>query len=154
MSFQVNNITSRESLFKIIELFFVLIVFLLFRVGHNGDVLHWGLGPGVQMSERAENDLVTGILTSTVYLFIVMVLLLGIILGDTGKYTLLLFNVCGFFLYIAVGSSQIYIYRSRHRPAENKDTALSMGSMAIITSFMFAVDSTLSVMDVFRQRDS
>merc|ERR1719322_1930594 len=56
------------------------------------------------MRERAENDLVVGTLTSTTFLFIVLVLLLGVILGDTGKHTLFLFNLCGFLLYIAVGS--------------------------------------------------
>ena len=56
-------------------------------MGNKGDVLHWGEGPEVVMRERAENDLVVGTLTSTTYLFIVLVLLIGVILGDTGKYT-------------------------------------------------------------------
>ena len=38
-------------------------------------------------AERAENDLVFGILTSTGYLFIIIVLMVGIVLGDTPTLT-------------------------------------------------------------------
>ena len=82
-------------------------------------------------AERAENDLVFGILTSTGYLFIIIVLMVGIVLGDTPTLTvslcyitsyrelhiptlsyfqLLLFNFFGFVFFIALGSEQIYIY--------------------------------------------
>ena len=90
-------------------------------------------GAGFLGSERAENDLVMGVLTSTGYLFIVLVLMIGISFNDTGKTTvsyhtlrmlskdfvqLLLFNLFGFLFYISAGSSQVYIYRSDMRPTK------------------------------------
>ena len=63
---------------------FILIVFLLFRVGQNGDILHWGEGPGA--GARAEDELVVGTFTSSGYLFIVLVLMVGAACGDQGKY--------------------------------------------------------------------
>ena len=62
-----------------------MIVFLLFRVGDRGSIVSWGAG--FLDSERAENDLVMGVFTSTGYLFIVLVLMIGISFNDTGKVT-------------------------------------------------------------------
>ena len=61
-------------------------MFLIFRLGDSGDSFHWGFGPLVG-TERAENDMILGILASTGYFFIVIVLMLGIVMGDTGKYS-------------------------------------------------------------------
>ena len=67
---------------------FVFIVFMIFRLGDSGDSFHWGSGPLNQVTtEREENDLVFGILTSTGYFFIVLVLMVGLVLGDTGKFS-------------------------------------------------------------------
>lgn len=59
-------------------------MFLLFRVGQNGDILPWGEGPGA--GARAEDELVVGTFTSSGYLFIVLVLMAGAACGDRGKY--------------------------------------------------------------------
>ena len=79
---------------------------------------------------------------------------------------MLLFNLCGFLLYIAIGSSQIATYRSERRPLvmvirllsltywwprlfQKTHTIYSMGAMAILTSLLFLFDTTLSIMDIF-----
>ena len=65
----------------------ILIVFLLFRLGRSGDVFHWGYYESCPLNERAENEMVLGVTTSTGYLYIVLILLVGIAMGDTGRYT-------------------------------------------------------------------
>ena len=44
-------------------------------------------GTELVMTERAENDLVFGVLTSVGYFFITIVLVVGILMGDKQKYT-------------------------------------------------------------------
>ena len=61
-------------------------MFLLFRVGQNGDILHWHWGEGPAAGARAEDELVVGTFTSSGYLFIVLVLMVGAACGDQGKY--------------------------------------------------------------------
>jgi len=149
MGFQASNFTSRAFLMKIVQLFFVFIVFMIFRLADSGDSFHWGNGPLVG-TERAENDMILGILTSTGYFFIVLVLMVGIVMGDTSKFSLCLFNLFGFLFYLSAGSSQIYVYRSQHRPHTGKHKADAMGAMAILTSFTFLVDTVWSAMDIMR----
>ena len=106
-------------------------VFLIFRLGRSGDILHWGYDGSCLPTETEENQLVFGITTSTTYLYIVLVLMVGIALGDSGQFIvtasqqninnpnvlqLLLFNLFGFLLYIALGAAQIAYYRSGERP--------------------------------------
>jgi len=190
MGFKASNIFSKAFIMKFVELFFVFIVFLLFRVGHKGDIFFWGLGPYPDlvptdppstisppnttttssspfqsevkhegfvypepyaaapfMSERAENDLIFGVLTSVGYFFITIVLMIGIVMGDKQKYTMLLFNLFGFLFFISIGSEQINVY-SRKDINSGKSRARGMGAMAILTSFTFLVDTVFSVMDV------
>ena len=87
MGFQVSNLTSRTFVLKAVEFMFVFIVFLLFRCGEGGDMHHWGQGTAVTMTERAENDLVMGTATSSVFLFIVMVIMLASLMGDKPAFT-------------------------------------------------------------------
>ena len=87
MALSVQNIVSRVFILKVVQLLFVFIVFLLFRCGDSGDVLHWGRGTCSVSRERAENILVLGTATSSVFLFIVMVLMIAVSLGDKGDYT-------------------------------------------------------------------
>eukprot|EP00092_Neocalanus_flemingeri_P015025 GFUD01016228.1.p1 GENE.GFUD01016228.1~~GFUD01016228.1.p1 ORF type:complete len:157 (+),score=22.49 GFUD01016228.1:75-545(+) len=150
MAFQVSNLTSRVFLMKLLQLLFVFIVFMIFRLGASGDAFHWGRGPFVMESERAENDLVFGILTSTGYFFIVLVLMVGIVLGDTSKISMFLFNLFGFLFYIGAGSSEIFVYRSHNRPSTGEHKGKAMGAMAILTSFTFLVDTVWSAMDIIR----
>ena len=65
----------------------ILIVFLIFRLGRNGDIFHWGYYGSCSLSERAENEMVLGVMTSTGYLFVVLILMVGVAMGDTGPYT-------------------------------------------------------------------
>ena len=44
-------------------------------------------GMFLTLTERAENDLIFGVLTSVGYLFITIVLMIGILMGDRQKYT-------------------------------------------------------------------
>merc|ERR1712215_246600 len=45
MGFRPNNLMTKAFIMKFVELFFVFIVFLLFRVGQGGDIFYWGTGP-------------------------------------------------------------------------------------------------------------
>ena len=65
----------------------ILIVFLIFRLGRSGDIFHWGYHASCPLSERAENEMVLGVTTSAGYLYIVLILLVGVAMGDSGKYT-------------------------------------------------------------------
>ena len=58
---------------------------MIFRLSYSGDTFHWGLGP-FSLTERAENDLILGILASTGYFFIIIILIIGIALGDESKF--------------------------------------------------------------------
>jgi len=93
--------------------------------------------------ERPENDLVFGVLTSVGYFFITIVLMIGVIMGDDQKYTMFLFNFFGFLFFIAMGSEQIDAYK--HAPY-GVAKARAMGSMAILTSFVFLVDTVFNIM--------
>merc|ERR1711997_1108843 len=97
------------------------------------------------LSERDENDLVFGIMTTVGYWFITIVLMIGLILGDRPKMTILLFNIFGFLFFLSMGSEQIARYRGRE---EGKHTAKGMGAMAILTSFVYLVDSVFSFLDL------
>jgi len=147
MAFEAKNVMSKKFIMKLVELFFVFIVFLLFRVGQNGDAFYWGTGAAA-ISERAENDLIFGILTSVGYFYITIVLMVGIALGDRQKFTLLLFNSFGFLFYLSLGSEHISV--NSDRPTD-KPRANAMGAMAILTSFTFLVDSVFSVLDVMNE---
>merc|ERR1712002_948766 len=100
---------------------------MLFRVGADGDILAWGTN---------ENDAIFGIMTSTGFFFFTIILFLGIALGDNAKMSLFLFNLCGFFFFIALGSRQIYVWRKEFK-GQYKSTADGMGAMAILTSFLY-----------------
>ena len=82
------------------------------------------------LNERDENDLVFGIMTTVGYWFITIVLMIGLILGDRPKMTviniysflksslrlyiqILLFNIFGFLFFLSIGSEQIARYRGR-----------------------------------------
>eukprot|EP00092_Neocalanus_flemingeri_P029445 GFUD01031972.1.p1 GENE.GFUD01031972.1~~GFUD01031972.1.p1 ORF type:complete len:214 (-),score=53.80 GFUD01031972.1:33-674(-) len=207
MGFQPSNVMTKAFILKFVELFFVFIVFLLFRVGRGGDVFYWGAGPQLVteplpttttatttatttttttlatttttsnaafdkfldesefeqkyndefvspdpyatpelfMSERAENDLIFGILASVGYFYITIVLMIGILMGDRQKFTMFLFNAFGFLFFIAIGSEQIDVYK---KMPTGKSKARGMGAMAILTSFTFLVDTVFSVMDI------
>ena len=87
---------------------------MLFRVGQNGDAFYWGTGAAA-ISERAENDLIFGILTSVGYFYITIVLMVGIALGDRQKFTVMTDNlsstdypIFSFYSSIHLGSSSIY----------------------------------------------
>merc|ERR1712062_25994 len=95
------------------------------------------------LSERDENDLVFGIMTTLGYWFITIVLMIGLLLGDRPKMTILLFNVFGFLFFLSIGSEQI----ARYRGKEGKHTANGMGAMAILTSIVYLVDSVFSFLD-------
>ena len=105
MGFSLENIKSRVFIMKVLQLVrtraseclineatgqvLILIVFLIFRLGRSGDVFQWGYHAGCPLSERAENEMVLGVTTSAGYLYIVLILLVGVAMGDTGKYTVI-----------------------------------------------------------------
>jgi len=110
------------------------------------------------LNERDENDLVFGIMTTLGYWyvkiskiysgiisarFITIILMIGLLLGDRPKMTILLFNVFGFLFFLSIGSEQI----ARYRGKEGKHTANGMGAMAILTSIVYLVDSVFSFLD-------
>jgi len=191
MAFAAKNLVTKAFVMKFVELVFVFIVFLMFRVGDSGNMFHWGTGfltitdsppasstvsppPTITTStsastkqhvdahssagrggvdpyiggspiydERPENDLVFGVLTSVGYFFITIVLMIGVIMGDDQKFTMFLFNFFGFLFFIAMGSEQIDAYK--HAPY-GVAKARGMGSMAILTSFVFLVDTVFNIM--------
>jgi len=103
-----------------------------------------------KMSERAENDLVFGIMTSAGYFYITIILMVGIVLGDNARMSLFLFNLFGFLFFIAIGSEQIDI--AGHH-SQGKHTANGMGAMAILTSFVFLVDTVFVVRDLASNKE-
>jgi len=225
MGFRPSNVMTKAFIMKFVELFFVFIVFLLFRVGQKGDIFYWGAGPQyppttsttttpttttpttttpttttpttpnpttttptttttttptstatnppskkiwhespfgiaesapgyhavpyvgaeLELTESAENDLIFGVLTSVGYFFITIVLMVGILMGDKQKFTMLLFNLFGFLFFLALGSRQVHVYRHMD---SGKSKARGMGAMAIMTSFTFMVDTIFSVLEV------
>ena len=59
----------------------VFIVFMLFRVGGNGGTsVMWG---------NNTDSLIFGIMTSAGYFYIVIILLIGIVMGDNNKFTVI-----------------------------------------------------------------
>merc|ERR1711892_916076 len=103
------------------------------------------LSPDFTYSERAENDLVFGTMTSTGYLLFIIIIMLGMMMGDKMPFTLILFNFFGFLFYIAMGSEQIDAY---HGAQQGKSMARGMGAMSILTSFVFLVDTVFTVLDL------
>merc|ERR1712038_1131964 len=194
MAVEAKNVMNQHLVFKFVELVFVFIVFMIFRVGDGGNIFFWGLGPlpptttttttatttptttttttntsfernifleklfhskagadkesfkssDCVLNERDENDLVFGIMTTVGYWFITIVLMIGLLLGDRPKMTILLFNIFGFLFFLSIGSEQIARYRGR----EGKHTANGMGAMAILTSIVYLVDSVFSLLDL------
>ena len=85
----------------------MFIVFMIFRLGAKGDTFWWGtmntrdvnLDSGykgtkysslvsyISCAERAENDLIFGSLTTTAYFFGIMVMMLGVLMGDNQMFT-------------------------------------------------------------------
>merc|ERR1712062_77279 len=45
MAFEAKNVLNKHFVFKFVEFVFVFIVFMIFRVGNDGDIFYWGLGP-------------------------------------------------------------------------------------------------------------
>jgi len=159
MKFQVGNLTSRAFIMKSVELVLGFVLLLVYRLGNSGDTIHWGEGPRVPVypdppsnpfyTERAENDLIVGILASPGYFFITLVLMLGLALGDTSKYGMCLFNIFGFLFHISAGSVEIWAARkAKANGSEDEAGSLGLGSLAIIASFPFLVDSVWSIMDL------
>merc|ERR1711944_155102 len=44
MAFEAKNLVTKAFVMKFVELVFVFIVFLMFRVGDSGNMFHWGTG--------------------------------------------------------------------------------------------------------------
>merc|ERR1711872_213747 len=44
MAFAVKNLVTKAFVMKFVELVFVFIVFMMFRVGDSGNMFHWGTG--------------------------------------------------------------------------------------------------------------
>ena len=103
----------------------VFIVFMIFRVGGPSEASHvFGWGNDMDTS-------IFGIMTSVGYFYIIIILLIGIAMGDNNKFTvkcqclctlacliyiteldfqLLLFNFFGFLFFIAIGAEQIRVW--------------------------------------------
>lgn len=107
MAFTPRNLATKAFLMKFVELVMGFIVFLLFRCGNKGDMLTW---------TNDVNSVVFGIMVYTGYFFIVLVMTIGIIMGDKAHFTNLLFNIFGFVFFIAIGATQINFYRSLYDP--------------------------------------
>merc|ERR1711953_1521372 len=45
MAVEAKNVMNQHFVFKFVELVFVFIVFMIFRVGDGGNIFFWGLGP-------------------------------------------------------------------------------------------------------------
>ena len=65
----------------------------MFRLGRAGDILHWGQDGSCPLDERAENMLVLGVVTSTSYIYIVLVLMVGFAFGDSGRYVVTVYTL-------------------------------------------------------------
>ena len=130
---------------------------------------------GDSFSERAENDLVFGIMTSVGYFFIVIILMIGIIMGDKPTFSVpnqnfMIFkgqNISAAAVVQCLWISVFPVNWLRANPcvpecylgmfnfsnfsiillSQGKATADGMGSMAIITSFIFLVDTVFTVLD-------
>jgi len=64
---------------------------------------------------------------------------------------LLLFNFFGFLFFIALGIEHIRVwikFDSEYLSDDVKDVGYGMGAMAILTSFVFLVDTVFSVVDL------
>jgi len=111
----------------------------------SGDVMEPHLAGLPSYAERPENDLVFGVMTSAGYFLITIVLMIGVVMGDRQKYTMFLFNFFGFLFYVAMGSEQIDAYKDA---PQGGPKARAMGSMAILTSFVFLVDTVFNVLAI------
>jgi len=114
--------------------------------GDGGHLFGWGLGVAYMDYDLA----ILGIMTSAGYLFIVVVAIVGMALGDKAQVQNFLFNVFGFLFFISIGSCQIDAWSSDLLNGKYKDMALSMGSMAIITSIVFLVDTVFSALGIMK----
>jgi len=147
MAFDTGNILNIGFVMKFVEMVFTMIVFLLYRLGGQKPdpddfsktkptVFVWGDGEHVDLY-------VLGAFVSVGYFFMVIIILVGMVMGDKAKIQNLLFNLFGFLFFISMGSQQIDLWGDVTK-GRNKDMALSMGSMAIITSIIFLVDTVFS----------
>jgi len=147
MGFDTGNILNIGFVMKFVELVFTMIVFLLYRLGGEKldvddisktkpTVFPWGNGEHMDL-------VVLGAFVSVGYFFMVILILVGMVMGDKAKIQNLLFNLFGFLFFIGMGAQQIEIWGDFPK-GRNKDMALSMGSMAIITSIIFLVDTVFS----------
>ena len=125
--------------------------------------------------ERPENDLVFGVLTSVGYFFITIVLMIGVIMGDDQRYTVRKFSLemmwpifpdvpvqllwvpllhCdGVWADWCIQACTICKFVLLHEfwfciclTFQGVAKARAMGSMAILTSFVFLVDTVFNVM--------
>jgi len=98
--------------------------------------------------ERDENDIIFGSFTVVGYFFINIILLVGVLAGDGSNIIMCLFNIFGFLLFLSLGSEQIDIYK--HHTGD-KSMAYGMGSMAILTSFIYLADSIFLLLDIHQK---
>merc|ERR1711874_432822 len=150
MGFKPSNLASKKFVFKFVELALLFVVFMLYRVGGKiADLEYTSLFPW----GNGDVDIgIFGIMTSAGYLFSVIILIIGIVMGDNNhKFTLLLFNFFGFLFFIALGIEQIRVwikFDSEYLSDDVKAVGYGMGATAILNSFVFLVDTVFSVVDL------
>jgi len=144
MGFEISNITNIGFLMKLVELVFMFILLMLERFGYKGHLFGWGNDPDTAL---------LGSIAVAGYFFFIILIMVGMAMGDKATIQNLLFNLFGFLFLLSLGSVQIDDWHGWIGEKWLKDTGYSMGSMAIITSIIFLVDTVFSVMGIMSGSD-
>ncbi|XP_023333122.1 uncharacterized protein LOC111704954 [Eurytemora carolleeae] len=110
---------------------------MVYRTGNSSDPTGWG----------AYHDMEAfGIFTCIGYFFFTIIVMVGMIAGDSAPIFYLLFDFCGFLFFLSMGSREIDIFRNYpENPILPISAALALGSMAIITAAIFLVDVVIRI---------
>jgi len=128
----------------------VFIVFMLTRFG-GGD------GEMIEVGENEDkNAEAFAYMVVFGYFYILIVQLIGIALGEEMNVQNLIYTCMGFIFFLSVGSVQIGKTRTlnKYETVEKKSNRMAMGSISILTGFVFLGDTIFTVYQVKKDRSS
>jgi len=128
---------SLQGILRLLELFLVLIVLILARVGNGGDQLYFG---------SIDANFI-GIGASVGLTFILLAFIVCHLVGHLPSTLLeVLVNLVGAILMITAGSIAISYHSPRYdRNYQDSQEGLALGVIAIIAGIVFAIDFLLSL---------
>merc|ERR1712212_900822 len=141
----LKNLMTNDGVFKIVELAFLIAIVTFYYVEDNlWLVFRWSDGPDKLEVHRLGTFAIIG------FLFITIILLIGIILGDKRSHMMMLLNLCGFAFFITLCALWFARYfdlgiDKAHGVKKLKSETIAFGILLGALGLIYLVDFILDI---------